>query len=113
MKHIIALLAAAFAALSTVNTADARTCGSQVYVSGRTSCGCPVYAERYVAYYDSCGHPVYQVRHLPVTHRCRPVVPCRPSVRHIVPPRPVPYRPQPGWGRSTGHGHGHGHGRCR
>ncbi|MCU0796460.1 MAG: hypothetical protein MUF31_11045 [Akkermansiaceae bacterium] len=108
MKNIIALLAAAFAAFASVNTAEAQSCGNRIYVTGRTSCGCPIYAERYVAYYDRCGNPVYQVRYVPVNHRCRPAAPpCRPAIRPIVrrvPVHPVPYRPSHGWGRGVGHG---------
>jgi len=109
MKHIIALLAAAFAAFAPVQTAEAQSCGTRIYVSGRTSCGCPIYSERYVAYYDRCGHPVYHVRQVQVNHRCRPAVrPCRPVVRPVVrhvPLHQVPYRQPQHWNN--------GHGRCR
>ena len=45
--------------------------GGSSYVSGRASCGCPVYTQRYVAYYNHCGQPVYRYRTLPIRHSCR------------------------------------------
>ena len=41
------------------------------YVSGHTSCGCPVYTKRVVKYYDCRGYPVYAYYRQPVSHRCR------------------------------------------
>ena len=83
--------------------ADAgRACAdARVWVSGYTRCGCPVYAERYVAYRDPWGRPVFATRTLPVRHACHarvrghyapgygvhvkgPVL--RPSVRYWTPP---------------------------
>ena len=45
--------------------------GNRSYVSSRAHCGCPIYSQRYVAYYNRCGQPVYRVRNMPVRHSCR------------------------------------------
>ena len=60
--------------------------GGSTYISGRTWCGCPIYSQRYVAYYNHCGQPVYRVRALPVRHRCH-------GRSHVI---------------HRGYGHGHG-----
>jgi hypothetical protein len=75
MKKLFAILTLVGAGFVAAPDASASPCGpggSSTYVSHRTSCGCPVYAQRYVAYYDHCGRPVWQTRILPVQHRCRP-----------------------------------------
>ena len=75
MKKFLTLIIIAAATFAAAPKADARPHHpGHTYVSGRTSCGCPVYSQRFIAYYDHCGHPVYSVRTLPVTHRCRRVV---------------------------------------
>lgn len=76
MKNLFALLTVIGAGFVAAPDADARPrCNTtHTYVSHRSSCGCPVYAQRYVAGYDRCGYPVYRTRILPVSHRCRPVI---------------------------------------
>lgn len=71
MKKLLTLIAVVAATFSSMPQAEAhgRDRG-YTYVSGRTSCGCPVYVRRYVAFYDRWGNPVVRVRRLPVRHRC-------------------------------------------
>jgi hypothetical protein len=74
MKNLFALLTVIGAGFIAAPDAEARPgCNSShTYVSHYTSCGCPVYVQRYVAYYDRCtGRPIYRTRTLSVNHRCR------------------------------------------
>lgn len=82
MKRLLSLIAVAAATLVAAPRAEAghRTHAS-IYVTARTSCGCPVYAQTYVAYYDHWDRPVYRTRRLPVRHQCH---------RHRVRYRQVP-----------------------
>ncbi|MFD2158747.1 hypothetical protein ACFSW8_07555 [Rubritalea tangerina] len=64
----------ALAAFFAPQALEARSCSSHssyTYVSGYTSCGCPIYTKRVVRYYDCHGHPVYGYYRQPVTHRCK------------------------------------------
>lgn len=73
MKKILTLITIAAATFIAAPQAKAdHAHGTSTYVSGRTSCGCQVYTQRYVAYYDRCGNPVFSYRTLPVSHHCRP-----------------------------------------
>ena len=74
MKKLLTFMIIAATAFIAVPKAEARPGSHHSYVSGRTSCGCPIYTQRYIAYYDGCGHPVYRTRSLPVSHRCRTTV---------------------------------------
>lgn len=74
MKNLFALLTVIGAGFIAAPDAEARPgCNNgHTYVSHYTSCGCPVYVQRYVAYYDRCsGRPIYRTRTLSVNHRCR------------------------------------------
>lgn len=74
MKNLFALLTVIGAGFIAAPDAEARPgCNSgHTYVSHYTNCGCPVYVQRYVAYYDRCsGRPIYRTRTLSVNHRCR------------------------------------------
>lgn len=83
MKKFLTLMIIAAATIAAVPRAEARPRYSgNKYVSGRTSCGCPVYTQRHISYHDHCGHPVYQYRRLPVIHRCRPPVRYRSTYRY-------------------------------
>lgn len=42
--------------------------GSSVYISGRASCGTPIYTERYVIHVDRRGHAVWGSRVLPISY---------------------------------------------
>lgn len=82
MKTLLTLAIAAVATLAATTTrAEAGhrghrhdSCTRVVY----SSCGCPIYQERYIAYRERCGSPVYRYRTVSVRHRCRPryVEPC-------------------------------------
>lgn len=52
---------------------EARGFNSVVIVEAYTSCGLPIYAERWIAGYRSCGAPIWQVRHRPHLNRHLPV----------------------------------------
>ncbi len=66
MKTILILLTIIGAQFIAAPNADAQTCSTQhTYVSGRTSCGCPIQTVRYIAYYDRCGYPIYRSRTQP------------------------------------------------
>ena len=99
MKKLLTLLIVAAAAFVAAPKAEARPPhAGHTYVSGRSSCGCVVYSQRFIAYYDHCGRPVYSVRALPVTHRCR----------HAVQYRRAQYRPHYSYpSRSRGYDGGH------
>lgn len=76
MKTILATLATlAFGLVAFPETAEARPhCGtgqSYTYVSGHTSCGCPIYKRKVVVGYDCYNRPIYRYYSVPVTHRCR------------------------------------------
>lgn len=78
MKKLITLLAvvAGGFVLSPVN-AEARghrheshRPADRVYVSGHSSCGCPVYTKKVFRHYDRHGHAVYTYERQSVNHRC-------------------------------------------
>jgi|GEM_PF-4097301 len=109
MKRTLILLTTVAAILATAPVAEAgraRRAPAEIYVTGRTSCGCPVRAERRVVARDACGHLVFAERRLPVRHHCHPRRPaagaCPPAPWHstpgyhrgpvLVPARPVPPR---------------------
>ncbi|MFK7909237.1 MAG: hypothetical protein AB8F34_01405 [Akkermansiaceae bacterium] len=75
MKTILATLATiAISLIALPEKAEARSCSSgnsYTYVSGHTSCGCPVYTRRVVSGYDCYNRPTYRYYRVPVTHRCR------------------------------------------
>jgi hypothetical protein len=70
------------------------TCERSSEVWRYTRCGCPVYSERYVAWFDEYGDPVWRRRELPVVHRCEPEPPrCHePEYREV---RYIERRPPP------------------
>lgn len=73
MKRIaLSLAAAAMAFFGATPQAEARhySSGSSTYVSSYARCGCPIYVQRYVAFYDGWGRPVWRTRVLPIQHRC-------------------------------------------
>ncbi len=76
MKTIATAIAAValFTGIST-KAAARDHCGegysSSVYISGRASCGTPVYTERYLVRIDRHGHPVWGYRTLPVSYHSR------------------------------------------
>lgn len=83
MKSIIInLTVAAFALIAIVPQAEARSHKNRVYISSYTSCGTPVYTERYFIGYDHCGNPVWGYRTCRQTYRPverpRYVAPCPP-----------------------------------
>ncbi|BCX47690.1 hypothetical protein HAHE_15980 [Haloferula helveola] len=89
MKHLLTLLTVIGAGFVAAPDAEARphqhnSC-STTYVSGHTSCGCPIYTQRYVAYYDRFGRAIYRYQTLPVNHHCR----------HRVVRQPQCHTPQP------------------
>ncbi|MGB6223498.1 hypothetical protein [Haloferula sp.] len=84
MKKFLTLIIIAAAAFVATPNAEARPYhAGHTYVSGRSSCGCPVYSQRFIAYYDQCGRPIYSVRRLPITHRCRPKAYYHPQPRRV------------------------------
>ena len=120
MKKFLTLLIVSAAAFIAAPKAEARPPHpGHTYVSGRTSCGCVVYSQKFIAYYDHCGRPVYSVRALPVTHRCRPPVHyhqsrCQPQYRtQYVQPQPGYYRNNRGISISFGNSNRPSSGRCR
>lgn len=52
---------------------EARGFSSVVIVEAYTTCGLPIYAERWISGYRSCGAPIWQVRHRPHLNRHLPV----------------------------------------
>lgn len=85
MKKLLATLAAALVGfVATPNTAEAGvhiSIGSgYTYVSGRASCGCPIYTKRVVRGYDGYRRPIYNYYRQPFRCGCRTTY--RPPVRH-------------------------------
>jgi len=79
-SSIIHLTIAAMVLLGTVPQAGARSHQSaRIYISGYTSCGVPIYVERYFIGYDPCGNEIWGKRvscslsaaALPCALRCR------------------------------------------
>ncbi len=73
MKKILtylSILTAAF--LFTPNTAEARTHshGSTTYVSGHSSCGCPIYTKKVFVRHDCYNRPVYHYYKQAFNCRC-------------------------------------------
>ena len=74
MKSIATAFTAIALVLGTATQAEAREhCreayhGSSIYISGRASCGTPIYTERYVVHVDRRGHAVWGTRVLPVSY---------------------------------------------
>jgi len=71
MKKLLMLLTVLAAGVIAAPSVEARPYhnhGTQTYVSGYTSCGCPIYKQRYIVRYDHCGNPIYAYRVLPVSH---------------------------------------------
>jgi len=74
MKTIATAFAAIALIVGAASTAEAREgCrepyhGSSVYISGRASCGTPIYTERYVIHVDRYGHAVWGTRVLPISY---------------------------------------------
>lgn len=74
MKTIASAITAIAMIAGSASTAEAREyCrdsyrGSSIYVSGRASCGTPIYTERYVVHVDRYGHAVWSTRILPVSY---------------------------------------------
>lgn len=103
MKNLFALLTVIGAGFVAAPDAEARPYGhhaSHLVVSHHTSCGCPVYKQRYVAFYDRCGNPVFRYRILPVSHHCRAVHHPRRGGGY----RPEVIHPRHGHGRHTSGG---------
>lgn len=95
MKTTIATLAiAALTFFAAAPQAEARH-KNRVYVSGHTSCGSPIYQERYFVGYDRCGNPIWRTRIVrQPSYRPAPryVAPCPPAYHHQAPVRyPRPY----------------------
>ncbi|MGC4013036.1 MAG: hypothetical protein QM755_00755 [Luteolibacter sp.] len=72
MKRIaLSLAAAAMAFFGATPQAEARYYGGpSTYVSSYARCGCPIYVQRYIAFYDGWGRPIWRTRVLPIQHRC-------------------------------------------
>lgn len=74
MKKVLTLLSV-FATLFVLAPvqAEARSYshGTTVYVSGHTSCGCPIYTKKVFRYHDCRGNPVYAYYRMPVNHKCQ------------------------------------------
>lgn len=73
MKTIATAFAAIALTLGAATQADARDhCGdsyqSSIYISGRASCGTPIYTERFLVRVDRHGHRVWGYRTLPVSY---------------------------------------------
>jgi hypothetical protein len=74
---ILATAIASIAIFTGISTnAEAREyCGDRhspsVYISGRASCGTPIYTERYLIRIDHHGHPIWGYRFLPVSYHSR------------------------------------------
>jgi hypothetical protein len=80
---IIHLTIAAMALLGTVPQAAARSHhSSRIYISGHTSCGAPIYVERYFIGYDRCGNEIWGKRVIRREYRPRYVAPCPPPPCH-------------------------------
>jgi len=99
MKHL--LLPVAVAALTWFGATpeasarphrDRYECNT--HFSHYAPCGCPVYVERYVAFFDEYGDPVWKTRVIPVAHHCEPSHECGPEYRYrevrVVERRPPP-----------------------
>lgn len=76
MKTIATAIAAIALTMGAATQAEAREhCGerysSSVYISGRASCGTPIYTERYLIRIDFRGGPVWGYRTLPVSYHSR------------------------------------------
>ena len=74
MKKLLTYLSIlAAAVLFTPNTAEARTYShaSITYVSGHTSCGCPLYTKKVFVNHDRYGRPVYRYYSVPSSCKCR------------------------------------------
>lgn len=101
MKTIIAAIAISAFTLIGSSVADARPHrgSNRIYISSYSSCGDPIYKERYVVGYDHCGNAIWGTRL--VRQACRPVV--RPRyVASCPPPRCAPPRYGRGYGREYG-----------
>jgi len=72
-KLLIYITTIASLLVLTPNVAEARHSipRTVTYVSGHTSCGCPIYTRKVFRYYDYYGHPVYAYYRVPVVHHCR------------------------------------------
>lgn len=103
-KTIITLAVATMALLGASSQAEARDRGG-VYVSGYSSCGTPVYRERYLVGYDCHGREIWGTRS--ARQQYRPTY--RPSYRQVeyrrraAPCPPPPCDPYP---RDHSHGGG-------
>lgn len=74
MKRIITYLSILVATvLFTPNTAEARTSsyGNKTYVSGHTSCGCPIHTKKIFVNKDRFGRPVYKYLRVASTCKCK------------------------------------------
>lgn len=104
MKTIIAAIAISAFTFIGSSMADARPHrgGSRVYISSYTSCGDPIYKERYVIGYDHCGNAIWGTRL--VRQAYRPVV----RQRYVAPCPPQRYAPvrNRDYGRDYGRGYG-------
>ncbi|NJM36951.1 MAG: hypothetical protein HC845_03220 [Akkermansiaceae bacterium] len=70
MKTIVTTLTITVIALfSVAPIAEARGHRSKIYISGYTSCGSPIYYERYFVGYDDCGQEIWQVRRIRQAYR--------------------------------------------
>jgi hypothetical protein len=73
MKTLLAITAIALTGLALPQAAEASHPSSSLnltYVSGHSSCGCPIYTQRIFIGYDSWNRPVYRYVSVPVRHRC-------------------------------------------
>jgi len=112
MKSFLILAATTMLALVASPNAEARPCSSHhrvhTFVSGHTSCGCPIYTQRHFSHYDRYGRVHYRYVRVPVRHRCRAVhihrpsyrqPSCRQPIRRVAPRRCAPL---PAYGRRIG-----------
>ncbi|MEO7099519.1 MAG: hypothetical protein ABI162_09180 [Luteolibacter sp.] len=79
---IISLTIAAFTLIAAAPKAEAHSHANRIYISGYTSCGAPIYTERYFIGYDHCGNPIWGHRTIRPAYRERPryVTHCPPPV---------------------------------
>jgi len=76
MKKVVTLFAVLAALFAYVpQSVEARSSTSRIsvstYVSGYSSCGCPIYTKRVLSHYNRYGRPVYNYYHQAVNHRCK------------------------------------------
>jgi hypothetical protein len=101
IKKLLAIAAVATAGLLSTTRADAghSSHASTTYRSGHSSCGCPIYTQRFVRGYDCYRRPIFGYSQVPISHGRS----CGHRVVHH--PRPCP-PPAPVYRHHRSHGHG-------